>query len=101
MHGKKVCRCAIVSAATVRTGVSNGLHLVHVKVVNDGIKTGVEVVQQIHHLEGGAAPSNLCEPNNVTGRGERGGRGEERYHAWIYTCTVNLSVPEVNGDTIK
>ena len=69
-HGKKVGRCAIVSAATVRTGVSNGLHLVHVKVVNDGIKTGVEVVQQIHHLEGGAAPSNLCEPNNVTGRGE-------------------------------
>ena len=50
--------------------------------VNDGIKTCVEVVQQIHHLEGGAAPSNLCEPNNVTGRrgeGEegRGGGGGE------------------------
>ena len=45
--------------------------------VNDGIKTCVEVVQQIHHLEGGAAPSNLCEPNNVTGRGKgEEGRGE-------------------------
>ena len=66
---------------TVRTGISNGLHLVHVKVVNDGIKTGVEVVQQIHHLEGGAAPSNLCEPNNVTAW-ERGERREERGWRW-------------------
>ena len=58
-----------------RTGISNGFDFVNVKVVDDGIKAGVQIVEQVYHLEGSATTSNLGESNNVTGRGGRG-RGD-------------------------
>ena len=48
------------------TGISNGLHLVHIKVVDNGIKTGVEVIEKVNHLQRSAGSSNTCEPHNVT-----------------------------------
>lgn len=53
------------------TGISNGLHFVHIKVIHDGIKTGVEVVEQVHHLQWSAGPSNTGEAYNVTVVGEK------------------------------
>lgn len=38
-----------------------GTHLVDVKVVDDGVKTGVEVVEQRHHLQRNtAADAGVC-----------------------------------------
>ena len=48
------------------TGISDGLDFVDIKVVDDGIKAGVEVIEEVHHLEGSAVPGNLGEANNVT-----------------------------------
>lgn len=48
------------------TGVSDGLHLVDVMVVDDVIEGGVELVEEIHHLVGSAAAGQLRETHNVT-----------------------------------
>ena len=48
------------------TGIADGLHFVHVKVVYNAVKASVEVVEQVHHLERGADTGNLGEANNVT-----------------------------------
>ncbi len=50
-----------------RTCISNSLDLVHIKVVNDGIKACVQVVQEVHNLEWSAVAGNPGESHNVTG----------------------------------
>lgn len=36
------------------TSISNSFHFVHVIAVNDVIKSGVELVEEVHYLVGGA-----------------------------------------------
>lgn len=48
------------------TGIADGLHFVHVKVVNNAVKADVKVIEEVHHLEGSAGTGNLGKPNNVT-----------------------------------
>ena len=73
------CMCVYVDGDSIimygysafLTGISNGLNFVHVKVVDNGIKAGVEVIEEVNHLQWGAGPSNACEPNNVTATREK------------------------------
>lgn len=47
------------------TGIADGLHLVDVVVVDDVIKGGVELVEEVHHLVGSAAAGQVCEAHDV------------------------------------
>lgn len=48
------------------TSISYGFHLVHIIVVNDVVKRGVEFVEEVHYLMGGAGAWQLGEAHNVT-----------------------------------
>lgn len=50
----------------ILTGVSDGLHLVHVMVVDDVIEGCVELVEEVHHLVRRAAAGQLSEAHDVT-----------------------------------
>ena len=54
------------SAGEGLTGVSDSLNFVDIEMVDNTIKTRVEIIEQVHHLQRSAAPGNLSEPNNVT-----------------------------------
>ena len=56
------------------TSISDGLDLVDIKVIDDGIKAGVKVIQKVNNLQGSATTSNLRKSNNITA--SRGGREE-------------------------
>ena len=51
-----------------RTGVTDGLHFVHVVVVDDVVEGGVELVEEVHHLVGRAGAGQLGEAYDVTVR---------------------------------
>ena len=51
------------------TCISNSLHLVHIKGVCDCVEHGVEFIEQLDHLERGAAVGQCCETNDVTALG--------------------------------
>ena len=42
--------------------------LVDVEILDDGVKEGVEVVEQVHNLHGSAGRRYRCEANDVTGQ---------------------------------
>ena len=48
------------------TSISNGLDLVDIKVIDDGIKAGVKVIQKVNNLQGSATSGNLRKSNNIT-----------------------------------
>lgn len=50
----------------VLTSITNGLNFVHVIVVNNVIKRGVELVEEVHHLVRGAGARQLREAHDVT-----------------------------------
>jgi len=56
---------AVTRGARVFTRVRACPHLVDVEVVDDGVEAGVEVVEQRHHLHGGALGRQRREPHDV------------------------------------
>ena len=56
------------------TSISDCLDLVDIKVIDDGIKAGIKVIQKVDNLQGSAASGNLRKSNNITV--SQGGREE-------------------------
>lgn len=54
----------------ILTSVTNGLNFVDIIVVNNVIKCGVELVEEVDHLVRGASTRQLREAYNVTVRGK-------------------------------
>ncbi len=52
---------------TFLTSISDSLDLVDIKVIDDGVEAGVEVIQKFNNLQWSATTGNLCKPNNITG----------------------------------
>lgn len=48
------------------TGIAYSLHFVHVIIVNDVIKGGIKLVQELHNLMWSAGTRQLSKANNVT-----------------------------------
>ena len=66
-HEERVELCCAASTSSRKlTGIANGLHFIHVEVVNDAVKAGVKVVKEVNHLKGSASTGYLGEANNVT-----------------------------------
>ena len=68
------CMAATGMKLKLLTSISDGLDLVDIKVIDDGIKAGVKVIQKVNNLQGSATTSNLRKSNNITA--SRGGREE-------------------------
>lgn len=59
----------VTSIALVRlTSISDSFHFVHVIVVNDVIKSGVKLIEEIHYLVGGAGARQLSKTHYITGQ---------------------------------
>lgn len=69
-RGRQLCKLSLEQMGECnceRTCISDGLHLVDIKVIDDGIETSVEIIQQVNHLQWCTVTSNPGEPHNVTG----------------------------------
>ncbi len=55
-------------SVTALTSISYSFHFVHIVVVDDVIKRGVKLVEEIHNLVRGAGAGQLGEAHYVTGQ---------------------------------
>ena len=61
-------------------------HLVDVKILDDGVKEGVEIVEQVYNLHRGACRRYRGEPNNIAD-----GKFTINYKRWKTGCSKKLS----------
>lgn len=55
----------------IRTSIADCLNFVDVIIVNDVIECGVELVEEVHDLVGGAGTRQLCKANDITAAEEK------------------------------
>lgn len=82
------------------TGVADGLHLVHVIVVNDVVKGCVELVEEVHHLVRRAAAGQLSEANDVAvvqpGQHQRNAKRKQSMETGSHGSSDKLDPPGLN-----
>lgn len=83
----------------VLTGIANCLHFVDIIVINDVIKCGVELVEEIYNLVRSTGTRQLSEANNVTVIEELHEVSPEFVHQKIQSkgLSKGLALPEVDG----
>lgn len=86
--------CQVASKSL--TSISNSFHLVDIIVVNDVIKCGVQIVEEVHDLVGSAATGQLGKANNIAANTEEPSKMEVET---VAVSRILSGPPEENSGT--